>query len=294
MTRTEDDLAPIEISYQPRHHRRSLPAEVVARADLLERISDREISARQRVGFHQLVVCTSGRGSHVIDFQEVHVSAGTVLRIHPGQVQQFITEPRFEAVQVVWPPESHHSDPGTPMWFPGSEAPTRWDVDAELLARILGWIEELEDEQRRFDGSPRRVQLIHALLCALLLRLAIELPDAPPSVSMLPEAYLEFRELIEKRLYDRPTILELAHDLGYSSRTLDRVCEQVTGRTAKHLLDERVALEVRRLLTYTTRPLTQVASSLGFRDPSNFSKFVRRHLGETPREIRESVTGITR
>lgn len=44
--------------------------------------------------------------------------------------------------------------------------------------------------------------------------------------------------------YQRPNMIELAQELGYSSRTIDRACRQVTGRTAKQVLDERVAFEV--------------------------------------------------
>lgn len=84
-----------------------------------------------------------------------------------------------------------------------------------------------------------------------------------------------------------PSVTELAHDLGYSTRTLDRACRQATGRTARQVLDERVGLEIRRLLTHTDRPVSQIAGDLGFDDSSNFSKFVRRQLGALPTQVRD-------
>ncbi len=281
------DRAPIEIEFDPPRHRRGIPVEVVDRSGLLARITARQLESRQRAGFHQLVLCTAGHGTHDVDFESVELSVGTLLHVHPGQVQRFVPEPFFEAHVVVWPSQSHHADPESPAWYPGCEAPTRWQLEGELLAETLGWVEELRHEQDRFDGSPRRTELMRALLSALLLRVAIELPDAPRSVSRLSPPYLAFRELIEEQLYQRPKVVDLAREIGYSTRTLDRACQQVSGQTAKQVLDERIALEVRRLLTHTSQPVSRIAADLGFHDPSNFSKFVKRHLGDLPGRMRD-------
>ena len=101
---------------------------------------------------------------------------------------------------------------------------------------------------------------------------------------------MAFRVAMERQLHERPTVTSLARALGYSTRTLDRACVEASGHTAKYLLDERVALEVRRLLTYSNRSVAQIATSLGFADASNFSKFVKRQLGEGPLEIRAAGT----
>ncbi len=288
------DEPPLEVGYAPQGRHRLLPVEVVDRAELIERIAGRELNSRQRADFHQLVVCTSGAGTHYVDFEPVAFSVGTVLRIYPGQVQRFIPDPRFEAAMVVWPVESHHHDPDGRMWYPGSDTPTRWQVEGALFDRVLFWVNDLRSEQDRFDGSTRHIQLMRAILCALLLRLAVDLPGTSSSAEALPAPYVEFREAIEERLYQRPTVVDLAQSLGYSSRTLDRACQQVTGQTARQVFDDRVALEIRRLLTHTTRPLFSIASDLGFSDQSNFTRFVKRHLGRPPGDVRSNPLGEDR
>ena len=148
--------------------------------------------------------------------------------------------PSSQAHIVVWPSESHHADPEAPAWYPGSDAPTRWQLEGDLLTRTLGSV-GARREQDRFDGSPRRIELMRALLSALLLRVVIEVPDAPRSVSQLSQPYLALRAIIEERLYQRPRVADLAREIGYSTRTLDRACQQVSGQTAKQVLDERIA-----------------------------------------------------
>ncbi|MEM9608465.1 MAG: helix-turn-helix transcriptional regulator [Actinomycetota bacterium] len=290
-SRQSDEQPPLEVDYAPQLRHPTVPVEVVERSELLSRIADRELARRQRVSFHQLILCTSGHGVQHVDFEPIDVTPGTLLRIHPGQVQRIEPDPPFEARIVLWPVESHHADPVSPAWYPGSGVPTRWQLEETLFGRVHGWIDELADQQLRFDGSPRQVQLCQALLCSLLLRLAIELPDGAPDESQLPRAYVEFRELLEDRLSQRPLLAELAQTLGYSVRTLDRACKTATGLTAKQVLDDRIALEIRRLLTHTTRPLSQIGIDFGFDDPSNFSRFVKRNLGRPPGAIREAALG---
>lgn len=281
------DQAPIEIDFDPPRHRRGIPVEVVDRSALLARITARELQSRQRAAFHQLVMCTAGSGTHLVDFEPVTFSVGTLLHIHPGQVQQFVPDPFFEAQVVVWPPESHPADPEAPVWYPGCGVPTRWQLDDELLSRTLAWVDELRSEQDTFDGSLRRSELMRALLSALLLRVVIEAPGGPRSTNQHSPPYLAFRAIVEARLNERPSVVDLARDIGYSARTVDRACQQASAQTAKQVLDERIALEIRRLLTHTDRPLSRIAADLQFHDPSSFSKFVKRHLGELPGRIRD-------
>ncbi len=279
------DERPIEIEFAPQG-KPGLPVEVLRRSALVARMASREIATRQRVGFHQLLLCTQGAGTHMVDFEPVVFEPGTMVRIHPGQVQRFLPHEGFDARMVVWPPESHHADPTAAAWYPGSSAPTRWQLDARLQQHVNEWIDGLEAEQRRFKNTPIHRSLMQSMLCSMLMRLAIELPDASPTGTRLPQAYLDFRQIIETSLYERPTVVSLAHELGYSTRTLDRACQQASGRTARDILDDRLTLEVRRLLTHTDRPFARIGAELGFTDPSNFSKFVKRNLGQVPTEIR--------
>ena len=283
-SRHSPDTAPIEVEFTPLSTQPGLPLEVLRRSAVVARRTGGV--RRQRVGFHQLIVCTSGNGTHWVDFEPHPIEPGTVLRTHPGQVQRYVTVPDFEAEMVLWPVSSHPATPGGSRWYPGGTVPTRWWMAPPTRPRVLRLIDELRFEQKRFDGSPANARLMQVLLHALLIRLVVEIPDSEPSVEHLPRPYLAFRQLVEERLTEHPSVVSLAAALGYSTRTLDRACHAAAGRTAKQLLDDRVALEARRLLTHTTRPISQIGAALGFDDPSNFSKFVRRQLGSSPREVR--------
>lgn len=279
---------PVEVSYAPQRGFRATPVEVLDRSRVLARHGP-QAARHQRLGFHLLMIGTEGHGTHIVDYEPVDVAVGTCVRVHPGQVQQFVTEPEFEAAMVVWPVDAHPADPSAPAWFPGSGAATSWQLEDTYLASVLGWVEELREAHLRFDGLSRSHELLRTLLKALLLRMAIAFPESVPDAGKLPQPYLELREHLEAHVSQRPTVAAMARDLGYSTRTLDRACQAVQGQTAKQVVDERVALEVRRLLTHTDRSLAAIASEFAFSDPSNFSKFVKRHLGSLPGQIRDEA-----
>ena len=69
-------------------------------------------------------------------------------------------------------------------------------------------------------------------------------------------------------------------------RTLTRASLAVTGRTAKQVVDDRVALEARRLLACTPLSVAEIGRRLGFPEPTNFGRFFHREVGESPGAFR--------
>ena len=60
-------------------------------------------------------------------------------------------------------------------------------------------------------------------------------------------------------------------------------------KSALDIVHERLMLEARRLLAYTSMPVAQVAEQLGYADPAYFSKFFARAVGQTPTTYRSLV-----
>jgi AraC family transcriptional activator of pobA len=70
---------------------------------------------------------------------------------------------------------------------------------------------------------------------------------------------------------------------------LSVLCTQYAGQRAKRLLDNVLVSRARRMLLYTDESAARVAASLGFEDPSYFSRFFRRETGQTPKEFRNTL-----
>ena len=76
--------------------------------------------------------------------------------------------------------------------------------------------------------------------------------------------------------------------------TADRLNDHVkraTGVTAGHLIRQRLLTEAKRQLVFTTEPIHEIAYSLGFSDPSHFTRFFRKQTATTPQEFRAQRGG---
>jgi len=68
---------------------------------------------------------------------------------------------------------------------------------------------------------------------------------------------------------------------GAPEKSLARAALEVTDRTAKAVITDRLVLEAKRLLAHTLLPVAVIGDQLGFAEATNFVKFFRREAGLT-------------
>jgi len=101
------------------------------------------------------------------------------------------------------------------------------------------------------------------------------------------ETLMRGLELIRNRPTAKLSVIELAHAVGMSVRSLHRRCLDEFGATPAKLI-ERLRTENARLLI-TTTPLEAkvVAARAGFENPARMARAFQRTLGMSPRAYRE-------
>ncbi|MFG1279813.1 helix-turn-helix domain-containing protein [Xanthobacter autotrophicus] len=95
-----------------------------------------------------------------------------------------------------------------------------------------------------------------------------------------------FTAQVEENFRRHLSLTDRARRLGVSVPHLSRVCRCVAGRSALGIVQERLALEARRHLAYTSMTVAEIAFGLGFEDPAYFTRFFTRHVGVSPRAYR--------
>jgi AraC-like DNA-binding protein len=76
-----------------------------------------------------------------------------------------------------------------------------------------------------------------------------------------------------------------------SGQIVNRACFAATGKTAKALVDQRVALEGARLLAHAKISVNEISHRLGFTETTNFVRFFVRMVGSTPTLSTAKPTG---
>lgn len=246
--------------------------------------------APQRVEFHLLVVVTGGRSTHMLDFAEHTLGPRTVLWARPGQVQRWGDLSDLDATAVIFP--AGMVDPATDALaaVEHPSGPRFWQLDETAWADVSALVSVLRTSHDAVDGcvisEARRAASRHALE-ALLLRLAGTATEQP--VAAAPDAYLAFRDAVERDFSVEHSVAGYAARLGYSVRTLSRATRAATGASPKEVVDQRILLEAKRLLAHTDLPAARVGASLGFSDPSNFTAWFTTRERLSPAAFRASL-----
>lgn len=95
-----------------------------------------------------------------------------------------------------------------------------------------------------------------------------------------------FVALVDENFSKHTTLDHYAAQLGISVAHLNAVSRQMSGRSALQLIHERLILEARRELIYTSMTIKEVSELLGFTDPAYFTRFFKRQMGMSPKDFR--------
>ncbi len=139
------------------------------------------------------------------------------------------------------------------------------------------------------NAAHRRVlveSLLTALLVCVLRHSAGNLAGNADEPVRARQHLVQFGELIEADFTSQHPLQYYAQKIGISSAHLNAVCRQLAQRSALDLIHERITLEARRNLVYTSMTVQAISNALGFSDPAYFTRFFKRQTGLSPKAFR--------
>jgi AraC-like DNA-binding protein len=260
--------------------------------DLYRRSPDVQQHARHRVPVHLIALVTAGRANFTVDFATYPCRPGGLLWVRPGQFVGF-PPPGIDATLVLF--EAHFpyeaAQPVRPAITGGGTTVvgTYWQPTGEDEEAIVDGVSQLEiDYTRIVAGDDIPLEVLRHQLAALLTRVSRLEPEGGPGLAAADSEILaRFRREIDVHFTRTRQVEEYARTLSCSVRTLTRASLSSTGRTAKQLVDDRVALEAKRLLAESDLAVGEVGIRLGFSEPTNFGRFFSRTVGVSPGQFRE-------
>jgi AraC family transcriptional activator of pobA len=159
-------------------------------------------------------------------------------------------------------------------------------VDALFAALHAEYVAERPLKELSLDGLIKT-------LTVWIARAAAPKQRATEPASRAKRHYERFTKLLEHRHGNEWTVAAYASEIGITPPHLNAVCKQVGGASALSLIHDRVLLAARRALSYTDKSIADVAVSLGFAEPSYFTRFFKRKMRMTPKQYRRRMGTVS-
>ncbi len=98
----------------------------------------------------------------------------------------------------------------------------------------------------------------------------------------------KFNLLVEANFKSEHSVSFYAEQLCKSPKTLSNFFAIYNNKTPSQVIQERIFIEAKRLLSYTDNSVKQVAFDLGFEDVSHFSNFFKKMARISPLDFRNT------
>ena len=101
----------------------------------------------------------------------------------------------------------------------------------------------------------------------------------------------EFHFFVEQHFKTKHLVQEYADLLNKSVKTLANTFSKVSDKSPLQIIHERKALEAKRMLRYTDKPIKEIAYEIGFEDIQTFSRFFKKMENSSPTDFKKMLLG---
>lgn len=265
----------------------------IERLETRSSANDWSIAAHAHRGRYQIMLLLVGTVDALIDGEARTITAPAAITVAPAVVHSFKFVPGAQGYMLTIADALLHAANARRGQGFDRQLWTSYviDLSAEpaVLQRISAMFAHLLDEftwprpgrAQMLDWQVRACLLMLARSCAAAIR-AQEQSDRRVGL------VAKFRVLVEQHYRDHWSVPQYAGALKVTPARLDRACARIARQSAFELINDRLVLEARRRLIYTTTAVTALADELGFEDPGYFCRFFKRKMGQTPSQYRTS------
>jgi AraC family transcriptional activator of pobA len=249
-----------------------------------------------RHDYHELIWVLEGRGEHLIDGEPLPVRQRTVTVIGRGQVHVFRRAEIVRGGVVRFTDELlAGGERIVGGWLlSGGGGGRTIAVPDGACSSLDALLDALGDEAAR-PADPYSADLERNLLGTLLLWLERWYDAARTERREADDAEVQlhrrFTQRLEADFVNHHDAAHYADALGVPAAALSKALSELTGRSTKELITDRVMLEAARLLRFTDLTIGEIGFRTGYADPLYFSRAFKRRTGLAPQAYRDEARG---
>jgi AraC-like DNA-binding protein len=102
------------------------------------------------------------------------------------------------------------------------------------------------------------------------------------------QLFKDFSLLVEHNYKKLHSVTEYAHRLGVSPKSLTKNFQKIGTQTPSDYIKNRIVLEAKRQLLYSSDSVKQIAFNLGYNDPAYFTRFFTKATTTSPIQFKKN------
>lgn len=248
-----------------------------------------------RTDFYLLIYVTSGKSSHMVDFEDIQLNKNSIIIIQPNQVHCFKEAKDYDGILVAFTESFYIRTLSDQLFLENANMFNVLNVRSKIL---LSKAENKDYEQiiqcltnelsKPFDFLQHPI--LNKYLSNMLLYIERNYIDFFKRKGLISKecTYTStFKKLVNKKYMLHTSVKEYAKELLISERTLQNATLAVLGKSPKSIIDNHLIVEAKRLLIHDHISIKEISYRLGFDEPTNFTKFFGKQTGHSPTLLKE-------
>jgi AraC family transcriptional activator of pobA len=256
-------------------------------------LHDWHIEPHQHHGLFQILYLKSGTAKIRLDDQHRKLHAGEILLVPQMCVHgfKFSRDADGHVITLAYPLLTRITQ-SIGEWLANLGSPHIHRLAADDESAYMKTVFSALNNEYKGNASHRNL-LMESLLQALLIWLSRTAShsarEQSKEISRGEEHFSNFCALIEEDYASHFSVAHYAQRIGITAAHLNVLCRQAVGQSALALIHERMLLEAKRKLVYTSMTVSVVSDTLGFSDPAYFTRFFKRQIGLSPKDFRNQA-----
>ena len=135
-------------------------------------------------------------------------------------------------------------------------------------------------------SSDNRALMMESYMFSILFHVSAIFDESPRLREYVDyPVFGKLMSLIETHFITEKGAAFYIRELNISAKKLNQICESITDKKLKYLIQDRIVLEIRKELHLGKKTVKEIAYDLGFAEPSYLTRFTKKHTGLTPKEF---------
>ncbi len=242
--------------------------------------------------YYQVIWFFDAGGSHIVDFECLDIKKNTVLFINKDQIHAFdenLNTPGW----LIHFNESFfmHSDVDMFLKYHlfNTGQSSCYEMDHKMAyvgSTYISLMQQELEQPNNFGSEDVMRYLLKSFLINLERIRRAETKNKIELTNTYELQYYTFKDLLEAHYNQCTSVQAYAEAMHISSKTLANITKNQVGKSPSQLIADRIILEAKRLLQFTSLQISEVLYRLGFEDASYFVKYFKRHVGVSPSDYR--------